>query len=726
MRESNNTLKEEYMRRIATFLVFLFWLCGMLALEAAGATALTCLTFPNLTGKPGGQVTMGLHVSNADPFEAFQADVTYPADKLTAISVEETTFAENLGAPVFNLHPPGTTPGVIRIAMAGAYSISGSGELFQIVFQVIGTAGQLADVTLTNMVDGPQTGCLISGSISIAKNIWHVDDNIPASGNGLSWAAAFKSIQEAVDAAASGDEIWVKAATYVLTGPILINENVAIYGGFAGAETERGQRNWRTYITTVDGGGVSQCFDISANAMVDGLVITRGYALNGGGAHVHQSYTASFGNCRFWDNRAGNSGGAIVGDSCQLILDNCAFSGNKAISGATVYSNGANLTIQNCTFSGNGDGTTVSAGAVGGSGGSVTVKSSILWGDAPNEIGISGATVTVTYSDVQGGYTGAGNLASDPLLTDSASRILNLRPTSPCIDLGVASTSGLAARDLDGNPRVADGNGDSATRVDMGAYEYQPEVMAFVNSYYENVLDRTSDPGGAQTWTTEIERLVSLGVGINEGFLALAKNFFNCAEYLGKGKTDTDFVKDLYWTFLNREPSPDDLTCWTGVLAQGLTRNAVMYCFAYSTEFSRLLESAFFNIEARPEDNLLNDFYRGLLARLPDAGGFNSWLGLMRKAQCACATQVQELCRQLATLFTGSQEYLMRNRNNSQYVEDLYDAVLRRGADPSGFAHWVSELDSGSMSRKVLLNAFVNSTEFQGRIQAIIDAGCMQ
>jgi len=28
--------------------------------------------------------------------------------------------------------------------------------------------------------------------------------------------------------------------------------------------------------------------------------------------------------------------------------------------------------------------------------------------------------------------------------------------------------------DLDGHPRIVDGNGDSTATVDMGAYEYQP------------------------------------------------------------------------------------------------------------------------------------------------------------------------------------------------------------------------------------------------------------
>jgi len=46
---------------------------------------------------------------------------------------------------------------------------------------------------------------------------------------------------------------------------------------------------------------------------------------------------------------------------------------------------------------------------------------------------------------------------------------------SPCIDTG--SNDAVpedVTTDLDGNPRIVDGDGDSVATVDMGAYEYQP------------------------------------------------------------------------------------------------------------------------------------------------------------------------------------------------------------------------------------------------------------
>ena len=126
----------------------------------------------------------------------------------------------------------------------------------------------------------------------------------------------------------------------------------------------------------------------------------------------------------------------------------------------------------------------------------------------------------------------------------------------------------------------------------------------------------------------------------------------------------------------------------------------------------------------RPENNMVNDFYRGFLNRFPDDGGFNSWLTQMRQAQCTGQAAVRDLSYQLSSLFVNSVEYAGRNRNNAQYAEDLYNAILKRGADPAGFQAWVNNLNSG-MTRQQALKFFTDSTEFQGRVDAVIAAGCL-
>lgn len=63
------------------------------------------------------------------------------------------------------------------------------------------------------------------------------------------------------------------------------------------------------------------------------------------------------------------------------------------------------------------------------------------------------------------------NIVRDPLFVDTLSDF-HLQEGSPCIDAGDNSVA--PDSDLDGNPRIVDGNGDDSAVVDMGALEYQP------------------------------------------------------------------------------------------------------------------------------------------------------------------------------------------------------------------------------------------------------------
>ena len=145
--------------------------------------------------------------------------------------------------------------------------------------------------------------------------------------------------------------------------------------------------------------------------------------------------------------------------------------------------NGGFLTMTNCTMTGNSSGIYNEVGVL-------TLTNCILWGNISGEINDSvGLAWPVTYSNIQGGYAGTGNIDADPLFVDpdGADNIpgtedddLHLLPGSPCIDAGDNTAPGLVGitEDLDGNPRFVDdpgtadtGNGDPPN-VDMGAYEF--------------------------------------------------------------------------------------------------------------------------------------------------------------------------------------------------------------------------------------------------------------
>ena len=331
----------------------------------------------------------------------------------------------------------------------------------------------------------------------------------------------YSSIQDAIDAAAtSGDEIEVAPGTY--------NEAINFNGKAIRLYSADG-RDATTIDATGLGSSVVTCnSDEGADTMLDGFTIKGGgYVVNGGGmCNIGSSPTVK--NCIFTSNRA-SRGGGMLNQNGNPTVTNCIFATNWGEYGGGMYNAyGSNSTVTNCTFEDNdapwyGGGMlngydsnptvtnctfTSNWGNYGGgmanglsnptvtnctfsnnycttigngmynSTSNPTVTNCILWGYNPPQIANVDSTATVTYSDVQGGWTGTGNINEDPMFADADGRLL---PASLCIDAGndAAVPSGVTT-DLDGNPRI------QGLCVDMGAFEATPDpemMLAQLKAY---------------------------------------------------------------------------------------------------------------------------------------------------------------------------------------------------------------------------------------------------
>ena len=120
-----------------------------------------------------------------------------------------------------------------------------SGDQF---FTISYTGGDGNDVVLT----------------AIQPSILYVDANALTAGSGLSWADAFSNLQDALNIASIGDEIWVASGVYYPdvggiqvedddTATFTLIEDVSIYGGFNGTESMRDQRNPIDHVTILSG-----------------------------------------------------------------------------------------------------------------------------------------------------------------------------------------------------------------------------------------------------------------------------------------------------------------------------------------------------------------------------------------------------------------------------------------------------------------------------------------
>jgi len=184
--------------------------------------------------------------------------------------------------------------------------------------------------------------------------------------------------------------------------------------------------------------------------------------------------------CIFLDNTADYGGAVSSGFASVVVLESCVLSGNSASFGGALHDHDSTIaSYKNCTFEGN-TATTAGGVLVGAFDPTEsTFVNSILWGNGVDSIALyEGATASVTYSDVQGGYTGAGNIDADPLFVDAAGGDFHLSAGSPCID---AANGDLAPEfDIEGfsrwdDPGVVNTGIGTPPYADMGAHERQSE-----------------------------------------------------------------------------------------------------------------------------------------------------------------------------------------------------------------------------------------------------------
>jgi len=354
-------------------------------------------------------------------------------------------------------------------------------------------------------------------------SILYVDTNAPQGvKTGRSWEDAFLDLQEALSVATqvSGiEEIHVAQGVYTPAGPFgsrnatfQLIDGVAIKGGYAGfGEPDPNSRNIREYETILsgdlngdDGPNFTNRGDNSLHiingsgtddtTVLDGFTITGGNgAWGGGGIYIWVGSNPTIKNCIIHENRASYGAGIHCRSSSPLVT-NCIISGNKAKQGridnggGMYIAGGGSPTINNCTFIGN------SANETGGGlcnySSGPAVNNCIFWNNTVGEgidesAQIHGTETVINYSCVQGwtgNLVGVGNIGDDPLFVNPANGDYHLLPNSPCIDTGDPNfIPEPNETDLDGWPRVVDGDEDGITVVDMGAYEYMPPISAEVD-----------------------------------------------------------------------------------------------------------------------------------------------------------------------------------------------------------------------------------------------------
>ncbi len=398
-------------------------------------------------------------------------------------------------------------------------------------------------------------------------SIVYVNQAATGNKNGASWANAYTSLELAITAALSGDQIWVASGTYKpgdgydRTASFQLKKGVRIYGGFTGSETLSAARNYANNPTILSGEvGIKNYTDdnsyhvifhpsglgLDTTAVLDGFTI-RGGCANGNG-HQHSGggiYTDNnvfkIKNCKIIENSANNAdakatGGGIYLSSSNISIENCQISNNScAWDGGGMYIVNSSPSITNCLitkntsvygggiyfrYSGNAVFTNVTiannsvsnsgGGLFAYDGGSGTFNNCIFWGNeksgTSNEIYLyGGSTISLNYSCYANSVYNAGNFTTTNCIDNDPLFADNylLSSGSPCLNRG-NDASNTTAYDIAGHAR-------KIFTIDLGAYESDYcSQNCTVNNNADNgtgtlrwAMDNICD-GGSITFATDM------------------------------------------------------------------------------------------------------------------------------------------------------------------------------------------------------------------------------
>lgn len=152
--------------------------------------------------------------------------------------------------------------------------------------------------------------------------------------------------------------------------------------------------------------------------------------------------------------------------------------------------------------------------------------------------------------------------------------------------------------------------------------------------------------------------------------------------------TDQKYVTKLFEDFLGRPPSSGDLTYWTGYLGTH-TRTQFVTAILTTSEFDDLWMHGVFSYYLQDYDS--------------DVAPFTT-------ARAALTTTSNYVASEV-TAIASSAYFTRAGGTNGEFVETVYEDVLRRTVDGPGLTYWTDRLVAGTSTRSSFANYVIRSTE---------------
>jgi len=318
-----------------------------------------------------------------------------------------------------------------------------------------------------------------------------------------------------------------------------------------------------------------------------------------------------------------------------------------------------------------------------------------------------------------GNISGTGNALANILTGNSGNNVLNGGLGNDTVNAGAGNDllhGGSGDDELDGHGGNDSLFGGLGNDLLLGAggndllfgesrNDATDDLAAQVFRLYQTTLGRDPDVGGHMAW---VDRLEGREVTLQEA----AGRFVTSAEFRSRfDAPDAEaFITLMYQNVLERSPDPAGLAVWVARLETGGWSNErVVVGFSESAEFrtnttAEALNFSHAGFQADWSDDVFR-LYQATLGRAPDQGGLLGWSERLADGRTFL---------DVVDGFVASVEFQNRygTTTTDQFVTLLYQNVLGRTPDPTGFATWTSRIDTGDFTRAHVVQGFSQSREF--------------
>ena len=259
-----------------------------------------------------------------------------------------------------------------------------------------------------------------------------------------------------------------------------------------------------------------------------------------------------------------------------------------------------------------------------------------------------------------------------------------------------------------------------------------PKKHEFLVEAYLNILGREPDKEGFDYYLSMLdnsrmnkEALIETLLKLHEIEKRTREELLAAHADLLAIPNDSDFLVKAYLDILGRDPDKEGFDHYISMLDIGKMSKEVVVASLSNLKV----------IERRARDELLTTYadllvipnnseflvkaYLDILGRDPDKEGFDHYISMLdigkmsKEVVVASLSNLKVIERRARDELLTTYADLLVIPNNSEFLVKAYLDILGRDPDTEGFNHYFSMLDSGKMSKKVVVTSLSNMREIE-------------